>query len=63
MAKSKFVVAVKDARGGGIILPGKVLGTYRKKEFAYKALPMLLRTNDIRDGWRVGIFVDGKLTS
>ena len=62
MAKEKFVVAIKETPPGKPIRPGKVLGEFRKKEFADKGFHSLVKAEGT-DSWRVGIFQNGKLVS
>jgi len=63
--KDGVVVAVKDSKSvSGKILPGKVLGRYRKKEFASRDLQKLAQRAGFGGScWRVGIFQNGKLIS
>ncbi len=62
MAKEKFVIAVKNVQPGGPILLGKVLGEFRKREFADNDF-FALANREVGAGnsWRVGIFQNGKL--
>lgn len=57
--KNKFFVAVKDVSSGSIC-QGKILGKYRKLEFAQRDRGKLARSAFVQI-WVVGIFQNGKL--
>ncbi|MDP2668266.1 MAG: hypothetical protein Q8P07_00295 [bacterium] len=59
MTKEKFVVAAKDISSGEI-RPGKVLGKFRKIEFALQAHRKLADAAG-KKIWQTGIFQGGKL--
>lgn len=58
--REKFVVARKDVSTPGQIKPGKILGKYRQKEFAYHDLHNLAKREGCKP-WQVGIFQNGRL--
>jgi len=59
VAEVKYIVAVKDVSSGNI-RPGKKLGQYRTKDFAWHARSNLAREKGL-DVWRIGVFYNGKL--
>ncbi len=56
----KFVVAVKDVVSPGVIRPGKVLGTFRKREFAARDFYKLASREHPGSEWKVAIFHGNK---
>lgn len=59
--KNQYIVAIKDVSSGEI-RPGKVLGQYRRKEFADRDQQKLARRAGC-EYWHVGIFFQDKLVS
>ena len=60
--KDKFIVAHKDISQPGQIKQGKVLGRYRKREFAERAKPNLARQENVPN-YYLGIWHNGRLVS
>jgi hypothetical protein len=58
--KDKFVVAVKEVSSPGHIKPGKILGSFRKREFAARDRYKLASRECPGSEWKVAIFHNGK---